>query len=187
LCQPATGPHNALDHRNPRPIDAPNPPAMRHNASSVLLGAFKGLRISPATALRPPLGQTAPRILPRPIAASALLPHVRLFSATATRGGNWLEPNKNRKKKMMKGRPRVPTGGSTKGTTVVWGDYGLRMWDHHRRISAAQLKLAEDTIKKRLRGEKYRLYKRVSCGVGVYVSGNEVRRIVAVEWRCADR
>jgi len=153
----------------------------------VLLGAFKGLRISPATALRPPLGQTAPRILPRPIAASALLPHVRLFSATATRGGNWLEPNKNRKKKMMKGRPRVPTGGSTKGTTVVWGDYGLRMWDHHRRISAAQLKLAEDTIKKRLRGEKYRLYKRVSCGVGVYVSGNEVRRIVAVEWRCADR
>ena len=80
----------------------------------------------------------------------------------------------NRKKKMKKGRPRVPTGGSTKGTTVIWGDYGLRMWDHHRRISADQLKLAEDTIKRRLRGEKYRLFKRVACNVGVFVSGNEV-------------
>jgi ribosomal protein L16/L10AE len=88
--------------------------------------------------------------------------------------GNWLEPSIDRKKKMMKGRPRVATGGSTKGTTVVWGDYGLRMTDHHRRISAMQLKVAEDTIKARLRGQKYRLYKRVCCNVGVYVSGNEV-------------
>ena len=75
---------------------------------------------------------------------------------------------------MMKGRPRVPTGGSTKGTTVIWGDYGLRMWDHHRRISAKHLKIAEDTIKQRLRGQRYRLYKRVSCNVGVFISGNEV-------------
>lgn len=75
---------------------------------------------------------------------------------------------------MMKGRPRVATGGSVKGTTVMWGDYGLRMKDHHRRISAKQLKNAEDTIKTRLRGTKYRLYKRVACNVGVYVSGNEV-------------
>lgn len=89
-------------------------------------------------------------------------------------GGNWLEPNINRKQKMMKGRVRVATGGSVKGTTVEWGDYGLRMIDHHRRISAAQLKVAEDTIKQRLRGEKYRLYKRVCCNLGVFVSGNEV-------------
>ncbi len=62
-----------------------------------------------------------------------------------------------------------------KGTTVMWGDYGLRMTDHHRRISAQQLKVAEDTIKQRLRGEKYRLYKRVCCNLGVFISGNEVR------------
>jgi ribosomal L16p/L10e-like protein len=79
-----------------------------------------------------------------------------------------------RDKKMMKGRPRVPTGGSTKGTTVIWGDYGLRMDDFQRRISAKHLKMAEDTIKNRLRGEKYRIYKRVHCNVGVYSSGNEV-------------
>jgi ribosomal protein L16 len=81
----------------------------------------------------------------------------------------------DRKQKKMKGRARVATGGSSRGTTVIWGDYGLRMSDHHRRISAKQLKVAEDTIKARLRGQKYRLYKRVACNIGVFVSGNEMR------------
>jgi hypothetical protein len=49
------------------------------------------------------------------------------------------------------------------------------MVDHHRRISAKHLKMAEDTIKARLRGEKFRLYKRKCCNIGVYVSGNDVR------------
>lgn len=76
---------------------------------------------------------------------------------------------------MAKGRPRVPTGGSVKGTTVIWGDFGIRMVDHDRRISAKHLKMAEDTIKTRLRGERFRLYKRKCCNVGVYASGNDVR------------
>jgi len=67
------------------------------------------------------------------------------------------------------------TGGSVKGTTVVWGDYGLRMKDHDRRVSAAQLKIGEETIRKRLRGMKFRLYTRVCANVGVYTSGNEQR------------
>jgi ribosomal protein L16/L10AE len=158
--------------------------AMKPNASSALLGAFQGLRISPATALRPSLTSIAPRTIASPSAPATIL-HVRLFSATAARPGNWLEPNIDRTKKMAKGRPRVPTGGSTKGTAVIWGDYGLRMWDHHRRISAAQLKVAEDTIKRRLRGEKYRLYKRVACNVGVYVSGNEVSFPFGFIWNAA--
>ncbi|ERS96362.1 ribosomal protein L16 [Sporothrix schenckii ATCC 58251] len=108
--------------------------------------------------------------------SSFLQHHMRRpFSATAAVQGTWLEPQLDRRKRMMKGRPRVATGGSAKGTTVVWGDYGLRMYDHHRRISAKQLKVAEDTIKQRLRGQKYRLYKRVNCNVGVFVSGNEMR------------
>ena len=148
---------------------------MRPTTSSALLGALQALRISPARPLRASLPSAT---VLRPTASSAptaTTQHVRLFSATAIQAGSWLEPNLQRKKKMMKGRPRVPTGGSTKGTTVVWGDYGLRMCDHHRRISASQLKCAEDTIKQRLRGQKYRLYKRVACNVGVFVSGNEVR------------
>ncbi|KAJ2985418.1 hypothetical protein NUW58_g5541 [Xylaria curta] len=144
---------------------------MRSTASSCLLGAFRSLKIAPTSTTRPsiiPSAATASRV-------TAGQQNVRLFSASASMAGNWLEPQLDRKKKMMKGRPRVPTGGSTKGTTVVWGDYGLRMIDHHRRISAQQLKLAEDTIKARLRGQKYRLYKRVCCNVGVFVSGNEIR------------
>ena len=57
----------------------------------------------------------------------------------------------------------------------MWGDYGLRMKDHDRRISAKQLKRAEDAIKNRMRGQKYRLYKRVCCNIGVFTSGNEHR------------
>jgi len=68
----------------------------------------------------------------------------------------------------------VPTGGSARGTTIVWGDYGLRMCDHHRRVSAAQLKVGEEAIKVRLKGMRYRLYKRVCASIGVYSSGNEV-------------
>ena len=69
----------------------------------------------------------------------------------------------------------MPTGGSTRGTTVVWGDWGLRMKDHDRRVSAAQLSIGAETIKRRLRGLKYRLYTRVCANIGVYTSGNELR------------
>ena len=151
----------------------PTAAAMKPANTSALLNAFQGLRISASSPLRQlrALIQNHSRTLE----ATQRPQNVRAFSTTTSMLGNWLEPNLNRKKKMAKGRPRVATGGSTKGTTVIWGDYGLRMTDHHRRISAKQLKMAEDTIKTRLRGQKYRLYKRKCCNVGVYVSGNDVR------------
>lgn len=99
----------------------------------------------------------------------------RTFSSTAVNAGNWLLPTMPEKKRSRKGRPRVPTGGSARGTTIVWGDYGLRMCDHHRRVSSAQLKNGEEAIKVRLKGMRYRLYKRVCASIGVYSSGNEVR------------
>ncbi|KAI2632063.1 ribosomal protein L16 [Hypoxylon sp. NC1633] len=144
---------------------------MRPNSSSWLVGALRSLKISHTPTRRSSILSDIP-IISR---ITQCPQNVRLFSATTPMAGNWLEPSLNRKKKMMKGRPRVATGGSMKGTTVVWGDYGLRMIDHHRRISAQQLKIAEDTIKQRLRGQKYRIYKRVCCNVGVFVSGNEIR------------
>ncbi|OAQ80058.1 60S ribosomal protein L16 precursor [Purpureocillium lilacinum] len=146
---------------------------MKLVSTTALLNAFQGLRLcssSPLQQLRAPIQHAS-----KTIAIAPRLQNARAFSTTAPVLGTWLEPSLNRKKKMAKGRPRVATGGSTKGTTVIWGDYGLRMIDHHRRISAKQLKMAEDTIKVRLRGEKYRLYKRKCCNVGVYVSGNEMR------------
>lgn len=62
-----------------------------------------------------------------------------------------------------------------RGTTVVWGDYGVRMVDHHRRLSAKQLKNAEDTIRRKLRGTKFRLFMRISADIPVYTKGNETR------------
>ena len=88
---------------------------------------------------------------------------------------NWLAPKRGHTRKSRKGKPHVATGGSTRGTTVVWGDYGLRMRDHDRRVSASQLSIGADTIKKRLRGLRYRLYTRVCANIGVYTSGNENR------------
>lgn len=98
----------------------------------------------------------------------------RTFSSTSPQR-DWLAPKRGHNQKNRKGRPRVRTGGSTKGTTVVWGDYGLRMRDHDRRISAKQLQIGAETIRKRLRGQRYRLYTRVCANIGVYTSGNEVR------------
>ncbi|KAK7977517.1 ribosomal protein L16p/L10e [Apiospora saccharicola] len=147
---------------------------MRPNNPLSLTGALKGLSISASSTTRPSLSPAAALTIASQIQQKA--PHnVRLFSVTASREGNWLEPAIKRTQKMMKGRARVATGGSVKGTTVAWGDYGLRMVDHQRRISAKNLKIAEDAIKLRLRGEKYRLYKRVCCNIGVFTSGNEMR------------
>lgn len=161
--------------------------AMAASSGSAFLKAFRSLRICAAPN---PLRQTRAPI-PSPtatLAASRQSQNVRAFSTTPPAFGTWLEPSLDRKRKKAKGRPRVPTGGSTKGTTVIWGDYGLRMTDHHRRISAKQLKVAEDTIKIRLRGEKYRLYKRKCCNIGVYVSGNEVSSLrMKPRWACGAR
>lgn len=100
--------------------------------------------------------------------------NARHFSTTSTRP-NWLAPRRGHSAPNRKGRPKVPIGGSIRGTTVVWGDYGLRMRDHDRRISAAALDLGMKTIRQRLRGERYRIYTRVCANIGVYTSGNEVR------------
>ncbi len=62
-----------------------------------------------------------------------------------------------------------------RGTTVVWGDYGLRLRDHDRRIPASALQIGANAIRQRLRGERFRLFTRVAANIGVYTSGNEVR------------
>ncbi|KAJ4297881.1 39S ribosomal protein L16, mitochondrial [Kalmusia sp. IMI 367209] len=120
------------------------------------------------------LSSSRPRLLPSTASPKFHVPSTRTFASTSQRL-NWLAPKAGESRKSRKGRCRVPTGGSTRGTTVVWGDYGLRMRDHDRRISSTQLRIAEETIKKRLRGMKFRLYERVSANIGVYTSGNESR------------
>jgi hypothetical protein len=146
------------------------------NYRSILGVATRFEKLSRASApLRPAIAKTTQWLPSRAITLdNAILSTCRPFSSTASRGGNWLLPTAPEKKRSRKGRPRVPTGGSARGTTMVWGDYGLRMCDHHRRVSAAQLKNGEEAIKVRLKGMRYRLYKRVCASIGVYTKGNEV-------------
>ncbi|KAB8074475.1 ribosomal protein L10e/L16 [Aspergillus leporis] len=120
---------------------------------------------------RPQLALFRPTCLSATFTASPLS---RCFSTTSP-AFDWLTPKFMERSKSPKGRPHVATGGSTRGTTVVWGDYGLRMKDHDRRLPASSLKIAEETIKRRLRGMNYTIYKRVSANIGVYTKGNEQR------------
>lgn len=94
---------------------------------------------------------------------------------TTPRTLSWLQPRRQLTTKDTKGKPRMPTGGSTRGTTLIWGDYGLRMRDHDRRIAASQLKNGEDVIRRRLRGVNFRLFARIHASVAVYKKGNESR------------
>ncbi|ORY18784.1 50S ribosomal protein L16 [Clohesyomyces aquaticus] len=138
--------------------------------SSSLVTQLSSLSLS---ASRPRSAVPIPSRIPQ-FLAPAIKPSVRAFSTTPLLQ-NWLAPKAGESRKSRKGRCRVPTGGSQRGTTVIWGDYGIRMRDHDRRISAQQLKIAEDTIRKRLRGMKFRLYMRIAATIGVYTSGNESR------------
>lgn len=58
---------------------------------------------------------------------------------------------------------------------MIWGDYGLRMKDHDRRVSAKQLSVGMNTIRQRLRGSKYKIYTRIATDIPVFTSGNEMR------------
>jgi len=49
------------------------------------------------------------------------------------------------------------------------------MRDHDRRLPASALAIGMETIKKRLRGLKYKLYTRINANIAVFTSGNEVR------------
>lgn len=144
---------------------------MHSKCSSTFVAQFFRLNIC-STHLRP--RSTSPIFSCIRSSSPQTISCLRSFSTTSPREGNWLLPTQPEKKRSRKGRPRVPTGGSSRGTTIVWGDYGLRMCDHHRRVSASQLKNGEEAIKVRLRGMRYRLYKRVCANIGVYSSGNEV-------------
>jgi ribosomal protein L16/L10AE len=53
--------------------------------------------------------------------------------------------------KRYKGRIPIPTGGSTKGTTLAYGDWGIRIRGHGARLTAKQLMTAEEVIKKKLK------------------------------------
>ncbi|GAA5919989.1 hypothetical protein JCM1841_004417 [Sporobolomyces salmonicolor] len=86
-----------------------------------------------------------------------------------------LVPRRTKYRKAHKGRAPLALGGSTKGTTLEWGDYGLRV-NEAVRLSAKHLETAEAALKrglKPIRGSK--IYLRVFPDIPVCIKGNETR------------
>jgi ribosomal protein L16 len=73
----------------------------------------------------------------------------------------------------------VPTGGSLRGTTVVWGTWGIRLTSPGGRVSATQLRIADAAIARSLRAAgaqgAYTVFRRVNAGVAVYTKGSDQR------------
>lgn len=91
---------------------------------------------------------------------------------------NLTEPRRVRNRKTHKGVIPCRTGGSTKGTTMQHGEYGLRLIARGRPLSAKQLETADNILRKALKDIKNtRIYYRYACGKAVCKKGNEVPSI----------
>ncbi|BFZ58227.1 39S ribosomal protein L16, mitochondrial [Savitreella phatthalungensis] len=79
-------------------------------------------------------------------------------------------------RKPHKGKVPIPIGGSTKGSTVSIGDFGLRLKDSGQRLSAKQLQGTEAVIRRIIKAEKgARAFLRPVCDLAVCRKGNETR------------
>ena len=80
------------------------------------------------------------------------LPHLPTFLPLIfTRGRGELAPKQVKYAKRHKGRVPIPTGGSTKGTTLAYGEWGIRIKGNGARLSAKQLSTAQEVIIKKLK------------------------------------
>lgn len=62
-----------------------------------------------------------------------------------------LAPKNTQYPKRHKGTIPVPTGGSTKGTVLAYGEWGIRIRGNGVRLSAKQLTTAEEVIKRKIK------------------------------------
>lgn len=109
---------------------------------------------------------------------SSLSRHIALPSPTRlfARFRTQLAPKRVKYDKRFKGRIPIPTGGSVKGTTLAFGEWGIRIQGNGARLTAKQLLTAEEVIKKSLKVIKGgKVYLRVFPDIPVCVKGNETR------------
>ncbi|KAK0467273.1 mitochondrial ribosomal protein L16 [Desarmillaria tabescens] len=93
-----------------------------------------------------------------------------------TRSRGQLAPRKVKYLKRHKGRVPIPIGGSTRGTTLAFGDWGIRIRGNGMRLSAKQLTTAEDVIKRKLKAWKgAKVWMRCFPDIPVCIKGNETR------------
>ncbi|TFY82061.1 hypothetical protein EWM64_g1956 [Hericium alpestre] len=78
--------------------------------------------------------------------------------------------------KRHKGVIPIPIGGSVKGTTLAYGEWGIRIKGAGVRLTAKQLTTAEEVIKRKIKVVKgSKVYLRVFPDIPVCLKGNETR------------
>lgn len=91
-------------------------------------------------------------------------------SLVFARGRHQLAPRQVKFLKRHKGVLPIPVGGSTKGTTLTFGEWGIRVKGNGMRITAKQLKSADDALKRKLRPIKgAKVYMRVFPDIPVCI------------------
>lgn len=91
-------------------------------------------------------------------------------SFSAVRFRSQLAPRQVQHVKRHKGRVPIPIGGSTKGTTLAYGEWGIRIKGMGVRFSAKQLTTAEEVIKRKIKVVKgAKVYLRVFPDIPVCV------------------
>jgi ribosomal protein L16 len=95
---------------------------------------------------------------------------------TTVRHRTQLAPRQVKYIKRHKGVIPIPIGGSTRGTTLSFGDWGIRIKGNGVRLSAKQLMSAEEVIKRKLKPLKgSKVFMRVFPDIPVCIKGNETR------------
>ncbi|KAI1319774.1 mitochondrial ribosomal large subunit component [Mortierella claussenii] len=110
--------------------------------------------------------------------ANTLSPAVRSLASPMNktqRRFNSLQPKKMKYRKKHKGKIPIPIGGSTKGTYVEFGDYGLRIKEGAR-LTAKQIQAAHTTIRRKIKAVKgSQIWTRVFPDIPVTSKGGESR------------
>src|ERR1700722_15920026 len=75
----------------------------------------------------------------------------RALPLIISRARSQLAPRQVKHIKRHKGRIPIPTGGSIKGTTLAFGEWGIRIQGNGARFSAKQLTTAEEVIKRKIK------------------------------------
>lgn len=99
----------------------------------------------------------------------------RVAQPSAKRFGHELAPRYKQVKKKQKGRVTVRTGGSTKGTSLEFGSYGMRLKSEGLRLTAAQLHAADNVLVRFVKKNQGTLWKRLCTNVAVCIKGNATR------------
>jgi len=117
------------------------------------------------------LAACRPSTILRSNAATLLAP-----SPVFARFRSQLAPKRVKYLKRHKGVVPIPTGGSLKGTTLAYGDWGIRIKENGKRLTAKQLTSAEEVIKRKIKPIKgAKVFMRVFPDIPVCIKGNETR------------